>query len=88
MKNEYEIEILVEDNGIGIPQNKLLELQESISKSNIHDLYEGYDIKEKNFGINNVNERIKLYFGQDYGLDIDSIWEEGTKVSIKIPIVR
>jgi len=37
------------------------------------------------YGIKNVNERIKMSFGEDYGLKILNIEEEGTCVTIKIP---
>ena len=33
----------------------------------------------------NVNQRIKLFYGQDYGLEIESEIEKGTLVTIKIP---
>lgn len=33
----------------------------------------------------NVNERIKLYFGKDYGLDIFSEPDEGTTIRICMP---
>ena len=36
-------------------------------------------------GISNVNERIKLYFGDEYGIQIRSRLEEGTCVTITIP---
>jgi two-component system sensor histidine kinase YesM len=88
MKNEDEIEIVVEDNGIGIKENKLLEIRKTLLKSDSTEDNENNINIQKGFGINNVNERIKLYFGEEYGLNIDSTWQEGTKVSIKIPMVR
>ena len=36
-------------------------------------------------GVKNVNERIRLYFGEDYGLTIDSEPDEGTTVTIHLP---
>ena len=33
----------------------------------------------------NVNERIKLYFGEEYGLSIESEPDEGTKVLLHLP---
>lgn len=88
MKNQDEIEIVVEDNGIGIEENKLLEIRKTLLKPESTEDNENNINIQKGFGINNVNERIKLYFGEEYGLNIDSTWQEGTKVSIKIPIVR
>ncbi|CDN41427.1 hypothetical protein BN871_AH_00010, partial [Paenibacillus sp. P22] len=39
-------------------------------------------------GVSNVNERIELAFGSDYGVSIESEPGEGTTVAIKIPQVR
>ena len=36
-------------------------------------------------GVKNVNERIRLYFGEEYGLTIDSEPDEGTTVRIHLP---
>lgn len=39
-------------------------------------------------GIKNVNDRIKIYFGEEYGITIDSEEDEGTVVSIRMPKVE
>ena len=39
-------------------------------------------------GIKNVNDRLKIYFGADYGITIDSVPDEGTRVVIRMPQVR
>lgn len=36
-------------------------------------------------GIKNVNDRIKIYFGKEYGLSIESELDEGTTVIIRMP---
>lgn len=41
--------------------------------------------KRKHFGLYNVQHRIQLFFGQDYGLSIESELGKGTKVSVTIP---
>jgi two-component system sensor histidine kinase YesM len=38
------------------------------------------------FGLSNVNERIKLKYGQRYGIHIDSTYGEGTKVTLLLPL--
>ncbi|MBM6861787.1 sensor histidine kinase, partial [Clostridium saudiense] len=63
------------DNGLGMTEeavNKLL-TNENNSK------------KGSGIGLRNVNERIKLYFGNDYGLDIYSEPDEGTTIRIRMP---
>ena len=39
-------------------------------------------------GIRNVNDRLKIYFGREYGLKITSVPDEGTCVEIRMPKVR
>jgi two-component system sensor histidine kinase YesM len=43
-------------------------------------------MKEEGFGLENVNKRIKLYFGKEYGLYIQSKYREGTQVVARIPL--
>ena len=40
---------------------------------------------DRGFGLANVNERIRMYFGAEYGLTIDSAPGKGTKVTVMIP---
>jgi two-component system sensor histidine kinase YesM len=43
---------------------------------------------ERGYGIGNVNQRIRLYYGKQYGVSIASEHNTGTCVSIVIPAVR
>ena len=43
--------------------------------------------KGSGIGVKNVNERIKLYFGNEYGLKVESEPDEGTKITIHLPAV-
>ena len=67
----------VEDNGLGIPPQKLETLQHSLRSGMITDT-DGY-------GIFNVNERVRLYFGEEYGLKLESVPGKGTVASVTIP---
>jgi two-component system, sensor histidine kinase YesM len=73
----------VEDNGIGFTPSKLLQVQADLS-----DDSSPVEVSENGFGINNVNKRIKLYYGKQYGLNIESEYLHGTKISLQIPIIR
>lgn len=75
-KNKY-LTIRVSDNGVGIEEDKLKELKNELIIANE---------ESKSIGMNNVNQRIKIYYGDDYGLDIDSILGKGTTVTINLPI--
>lgn len=61
------LQILVEDDGVGIPEPKLATLF------------------EQGIGVSNVNERLKVLFGDDYKMWIDSRLGEGTSTGIEIP---
>ena len=68
----------VEDNGVGIGEDRLIELRNYLnSKEGI----QGYN----KVGLKNVDERIKLYFGQQYGITIESRRGEGMVVKLVIP---
>jgi two-component system sensor histidine kinase YesM len=39
-------------------------------------------------GMLNVNQRIKLFYGKQYGLHIESQLDKGTTVTIRVPLIR
>lgn len=78
-KGEKEILFEVEDNGIGFTAEKLAQLQAELND-------DSGDIKmESGFGIGNVNKRIRLYYGEQYGLSVRSEYNTGTCVTLVIP---
>lgn len=76
-KSNRDIRISIEDNGNGICKEKLDVIEESLKNPGGEN--------GSNIGLANVNERIKLLFGREYGLKIQSLEGEGTTVSITIP---
>lgn len=72
-----KIEIHVIDNGIGISEDKIEKLLSAKETTNRRSF--------NNIGISNVNERIKLTFGNEYGLNIKSKLNEYTNIIITIP---
>lgn len=70
-KND-DIHIVIKDNGAGIPAPSLENILETESQGG------GY-------GLKNVNQRIKLFFGEEYGMSIESVLEQGTVVTVRIP---
>jgi len=78
------INIHIEDNGIGISQDKVKNLLENINSDNMSNnpTDERYNT---NIGLRNINKRIKLAYGEDYGITVDSEKWKWTRVSLKIP---
>ncbi len=72
-----DIYIDVVDNGIGMPP----ETVEHLLTDGKYERKRGSGI-----GLKNVDQRIKLYFGQDYGLEIKSEPDVGTRVRIHLPM--
>ena len=75
LDDHEKITIIVRDNGIGISESQLREINAGKYNSS----------KGSGVGLKNVNERIKLYFGDQYGLLVESELEEGTTVYIRFP---
>jgi two-component system sensor histidine kinase YesM len=71
------VKLCVEDNGYGIEEEKLINMNTC--------LMEGRTNQKEGYGIYNVNERIKLYYGEDYGLMFESKYGEWTRATIIIP---
>lgn len=69
--------ITVEDDGVGISPEKLEEINETLMSGEINE--------EVGYGIYNVNERIRLYFGEEYGLSLESELGHWTKSILIIP---
>jgi len=74
------IHFTVEDNGVGMEEAELEKLRTEIVKP--------CQDTEKGFGLANVNERIRMNFGAEYGMKIESVRGKGTRVEIIIPAVH
>jgi len=82
-KSINRIIITISDDGVGIPDEKVHWINAILKESHIRkeiNIQSGIGI-----GITNVNSRIKLYYGDEYGLHIDSMVGKGTVVTIVIP---
>jgi two-component system LytT family sensor kinase len=64
---EGKLRLLVQDDGVGIPETKLATMF------------------ERGIGVSNINERLKLFFGGEYRMWIDSKPGQGTKIEIELP---
>ncbi|MFI3238685.1 MAG: sensor histidine kinase [Lachnospiraceae bacterium] len=75
-EEENDIVMTVEDNGVGMEAEKCEEILLREDKDKI------------GIGIKNVHDRIRIYFGETYGLTIESELDEGTKVTIRMPKIE
>ena len=73
---ENNIIMTVEDNGNGMTDEQI----ETIMNKDRSD--------KSGIGIKNVNDRLKIYFGTEYGITIHSELDEGTRVIILMPKVK
>ncbi|HBD63338.1 MAG TPA: hypothetical protein DC038_02765, partial [Clostridiales bacterium] len=67
--------IEVTDDGLGMSNESLKELMNNLSHS----------IETEHYGLYNINERLRLTFKDKYCIEITSIFNEGTTVSLKLP---
>ena len=70
--------LIIEDNGMGMPEDVLQNLLTDTNKVSKHG---------SGVGVINVHSRIQLMFGEQYGLEIYSEPDEGTRVVIHIPAI-
>jgi two-component system sensor histidine kinase YesM len=75
-ENTYEI--IVADNGVGMSEEYRNRLNQVLSDPSDHQTI-------RSFGIKNVSHRMKLFFGQEYGVYIVSEAGQGTEIRIKLP---
>ena len=74
------LHIDISDNGNGMTAEELEELKQSINSGD-------GEFRTSSIGLNNINRRIKLSYGSEYGLSIESTYGEGTRVSVTVPAV-
>lgn len=75
-RTQDELLILeVEDDGPGMTQERLNEVRESLENGNI-----------EGFGLRAVHQRIRILFGVEYGLSVESTEDIGTKITVTIPM--
>ena len=73
--NGQNVDILIKDDGIGMSEEKIEEIFANDKSLN----------NTKSFGLRSVDERIKLFFGEAYGLTIESESGKGTTITVTIP---
>ena len=75
---EKEFLVEVRDDGVGMPGERMREIQQLLSQTH-------YDTANY-VGIINTHARLKLQYGDDYGITIDGAENDGTVVTIHLPV--
>lgn len=81
-KNDGDLVIEIKDNGVGISDQRLLDLQ------NVLHAAPDINAVKKAHGMENVNLRIKLIYGKQYGINLYSNKNEWTSVKITLPLKK
>lgn len=79
---DENIIIKIKDNGIGIKNQELEALKSSIETPFASQLQQQ---EAENFALRNLNQQIKLHYGDSYGLTIESAQNTGTSITITLP---
>ena len=85
--SDSRLRIRVSDDGLGMAEDKLHQLNEKL-KSLFLDAVEGESSRQGGIAMVNVNNRIKLLFGEEYGICVYSHEGAGTDVLINLPLVQ
>lgn len=81
------LHIDISDNGMGMEEQRLLQLNEQLRRASVGYIIEDDKSKKGGIALKNVCRRIKLLFGEGYGLSVSSIVGLGTKVEMVLPVV-
>ncbi len=76
-KKNGDIYVCIRDNGKGIGEEELNRLKDKLESS--------YSENGNKIGILNVHHRLRLFYGEDYGMAIESVVNEYTSVVLKLP---
>lgn len=85
---EGTIELVVRDDGIGMSASALAALREKLASNDAETAAFGHERRSgfSGIGLTNVNERMRLRFGERFAMDVDSREGEGTTIRMTIPL--
>ena len=78
-----DVVLRVKDNGVGMPEEQVMLLNEEF----VHGSPVSGDKKRGGIALRNVNSRIRLMFGEDYGLRVFSATGIGTECCVTMPLL-
>lgn len=78
------VRISVSDNGVGMSEDTIRHIMHEEDSQN-PDYGDGAFVRSHHIGIKNVHDRIQLHFGSNYGVEITSRVDFGTRIDIIVP---
>jgi two-component system, sensor histidine kinase YesM len=78
--------IKVTDDGLGMDEKTLEKIKDNLD-IDINDIEDIYDKPSPNIGLINVHKRLKLLYGNEYGVEISSVLNHGTTVIMRLPCI-
>ncbi|MFJ7724827.1 sensor histidine kinase [Neobacillus sp. NPDC097160] len=73
-----KIEIRVEDNGKGMTEEELTNIVHHINREDGEEM--------KSIGLRNIHQRLKLKYGNQFGISLQSVHDQGMIVTLTIPV--
>ncbi len=79
--NDFEeLQITISDNGMGMKPEEFEKVQQKLKTPGLK--------LESSIGVYNICERIRLHYGEEYGLQLESEYGKGTKVILFLPVIN
>ncbi|RJG24928.1 sensor histidine kinase [Paenibacillus thiaminolyticus] len=75
---EKDLVIRIADNGKGIESERLQQIQKELKQSTIQE--------HGSLGLKNVHDRLRILYGDEYGIKVESVLGSGTTVTIRVPL--
>ena len=82
-KEGGHMQFIIQDNGIGVKPEQLNEIQAMLAEVHV---FSKYGNRDRSIGLYNTNARMKLIYGEDYGVAFESEYGKGTTIKFEIPI--
>ncbi|AIQ57474.1 sensor histidine kinase [Paenibacillus borealis] len=87
---EEDLVLSVKDDGLGITGERMQELEEQLFQNKSRPRPEteqgGFGRIQKGFALRNVHQRLRLLYGEPYGLTLDNTADRGVTVSLRLPM--
>ncbi|MCI8512381.1 MAG: sensor histidine kinase [Lachnospiraceae bacterium] len=86
IQTQCKFYITISDNGIGMSEEQVIRMNQKLQR--LEKQNKAAEAYRKGIALTNVNNRIKLQFGEEYGLRVCSVEGQGTDVEVCIPVME